>query len=156
MTASTILYPSDVLRQFLNNNTSQRLTFHSAFRNILSQYGYKYFYKGYPNILMTTMVYRSCYNGLYDTHKAKAQTLRSRAVIAYLSTIVAEYLVYPIEIIRRRRIVMNAKEGFLKYARNVWRKEGITGFYKAASVVPIQSLTWALVLIVFDTAGIGF
>ena len=104
---------------------------------------------------MTTIVYRSCYNGLYDTHKVNAKTLRSRALVAYLSTIVAEYLVYPIEIIRRRRIIMNAKEGFLMYGRNVWKKEGIAGFYKAATIVPIQSLAWSLVLIVFDTAGIG-
>ena len=29
------------------------------------------------------------------------------------------------------------------------------GFYKGAAVVPIQSITWAMVLIIFDTAGVG-
>lgn len=51
---------------------------------------------------------------------------------------------------------MNAKETFFTYARSIWKKEGFKGFYKAASVVPFQSITWAFVLILFDTAGIGF
>jgi len=156
ITASTILYPTDILRQFLNNSTSGRLTFFAATQTILAQYGYKYFYKGYPNILAITILYRSCYNGFYDTHKLNASNLKDRVWVAYLSTIAAEYVVYPIQTIRRRRIIMNAKEGFFTYGKNIWKKERVKGFYKGATVVPIQSIAWALVLILFDTAGMGF
>lgn len=151
---TTILYPTDVLRQFLSNQVSAKPSFSGAFRKIVSEYGYKYFYKGYTNVLMTSMIYRGCYNGFYDTHKVSASSLEERIQVAYLSTLLAEYVVHPIEVIRKRRIVMNAKEGLVKYGRSVWKNEGMGGFYKGGSVLPIQSMTWAMVLILFDTAGL--
>lgn len=95
ITATTILYPTDVLRQFLNNNISGRLSLLAASRKILSQYGFKYFFKGYPNLLVTTILYRGCYNGFYDTHKVNT-TQKERVIVAYLSAIIGEYIVYPI------------------------------------------------------------
>jgi hypothetical protein len=96
MTAATILYPTDVLRQFLNNNTQAHLSVINALKKIVSLYGFKYFYKGYPTILVTTIVYRGCYNGSYDTHKRYAKNWKDRVAIAYFSSLVAEYIVYPI------------------------------------------------------------
>ena len=69
ITATTIMYPTDILRQFLNNHIASRVSVVAAFKKIVSEYGYKYFYKGYLNLLLTSMVYRGCYNGFYDTHK---------------------------------------------------------------------------------------
>ncbi len=143
-----------MLRQFLSNQVSTKSSFIGAFKRIVSEYGYKYFYKGYANVLLTNMVYRGCYNGFYDTHKVGAPCLEDRIQVAYLSTLLAEYLVHPLEVIRKRRILMNAREGLLKYGRSIWKNEGIGGFYKGASVLPIQSVTWAMVLILFDTAGL--
>ncbi len=36
VTATTLLYPSDVLRQFLNNQISNKLTFMSAIKKLVS------------------------------------------------------------------------------------------------------------------------
>jgi len=153
-TVTTILYPTDVLRQFLSNQVLTKLDFVGAFKRIVSEYGYRYFYKGYTNVLLTSMVYRGCYNGFYDTHKVNTSCLEDRLQVAYLSTLLAEYVAHPIEVIRKRRIVMNAKEGLLRYGGRIWKSEGMGGFYKGASVLPIQSVTWAMVLILFDTAGL--
>ena len=106
------------------------------------------------NILVTSMVYRACYNGFYDTHKVSAASIEDKLKVAYASTLLAEYVTHPIEVIRKRRIVMNDKEGLLRYSHSVWKREGMGGFYKGASVLPIQSVTWAMVLLLFDTAGL--
>jgi len=44
----------------------------------------------------------------------------------------------------------------MRYGKKIWKNEGLSGFYKGIGVVPIQSIIWATVLIIFDTAGIGF
>lgn len=77
ITASTLLYPTDILRQLLNNNTAKhRMSIFSAFNEIKAKHGLSYFYKGYPNVLLSIAAYRGCYNGTYDTHKSKAKNLK--------------------------------------------------------------------------------
>lgn len=68
------------------------------------------------------MIYRGSYNGSYDTHKHQAKNLKEKAMIAYFCTIFSEYLTYPVEIVRRRRIAINAQERFLSFAKNIWKK----------------------------------
>ena len=77
-------------------------------------------------------------------------------MVAYFSTIFAEYVAYPIEVVRRRRVLINSKESFLKYAMKIWQKEGAKGFYRGAAVVPVQSVMWSLILLLFDTKGVNF
>ena len=107
-TASTVMYPLDILRQFMNNQTSGGMSVTQAVRDIYGKYGLKYFYKGYANMLLTIATYRAFYNGTYDTNKGRASNLYEKAGIAYLSTVFAESVIYPIEIVRRRRIVINS------------------------------------------------
>lgn len=154
--AVTIIYPTDILRQLMNNNTKSRLSIIDALKEIKSLHGYRYFYKGYPNVLLTLSIYRGAYNGSYDTHKSYARNLKEKAIIAYFCTIFADCVTYPVEIVRRRRICIDAKENFFKYGKQIWCQEGLKGFYKGASLIPIQSVSWAVLLMVFDTAGLHF
>lgn len=62
-------------------------------------------------------------------------------------------MVYPIEIVRKRRIAIDARQNFARYGSSIWKKEGIKGFYKGSAIVPFQSIGWAMSLILFDTAG---
>lgn len=57
---------------------------------------------------------------------------------------------------RRRRIVINSELGFFDFSRNVWNQEGVRGFFRGASIVPIQCVTWSMALLIFDTAGLTF
>jgi hypothetical protein len=120
ITAITLVYPSDIIRQIMNNNTKSHISILATIKEIHKQKGYTYFFKGYPNVLLTLTIYRGAYNGTYDTHKHQAKNLKEKARIAYLCTIFAEYLTYPVEIVRRRRIAINAQEGFLPYASRIW------------------------------------
>ena len=51
---------------------------------------------------------------------------------------------------------MNSQESFLEYAQKIWQKEGLKGFYRGASVVPLQSVMWSVALLIFDTKGVQF
>ena len=155
LTASSIIYPTDILRQFMNNYTKGHISIWGALKTIVSEYGFRHFYKGFPNFCIVMGIYRGCYNGTYDTNKGKAKNLWQKAGIAYCSTILSEGVVFPFEIIRRRRILTNSTLGLLQYARKVLKEEGIRGFYRGSPVLPFQSITWAIVLIIFDTAGIN-
>lgn len=122
ITATTLIYPTDIVRQIMNNNTKAQISILSTIKDIKRQHGYKYFYKGYPNVLLTLAVYRSSYNGTYDTNKVRAKNLKEKAIIAYICTVFAETVTYPVEIVRRRRIAINAKEGFLGYGSKIWER----------------------------------
>jgi hypothetical protein len=121
LVAFTALYPTDILRQHMNNHTQRgNLTIATATKQIITDYGYRYFYKGYTNLLVSLICYRALYNGTYDNLKVRAKTMPQKAAIAYLCAILSELATYPIEITRRRRIVVNAKEGLYKYGMKIW------------------------------------
>jgi hypothetical protein len=46
------------------------------------------------------------------------------------------------------------KESLLKFAQRVFQREGVKGFYKGAKLILPQSVTGAVILMLFDTAGI--
>jgi len=96
ITATSIVYPSDILRQFMNNQVTEQVTVRNAIRTIIKDYGYRYFYKGMKNLMVTLIIYRGISNGAYDTHKQKAKKIREKAVLSYFCTIFAEFVVYPI------------------------------------------------------------
>lgn len=72
-------------------------------------------------------------------------------MVAYLSAVVAGSICYPLDLIRRRRIMGSERLGGIEFCVGVWRKEGIRGFYRGAKLIPAQSLTGAAILLLFDT-----
>lgn len=152
-TASSILYPCDILRQSMGTNTEKDNSSLKTIRGIAQNQGLRYFYKGYLNSLLGTAVFRASFNGIYDSVKGHATTLNERAFIAYICAAAAGGINYPIDIIRKRRILINSKESFLNFASKIWNSEGIKGFYKGSKLIPLQSITGSVILLIFDTAG---
>lgn len=72
-------------------------------------------------------------------------------MIAYLSAVLAGGICYPLDLVRRRRIMGSEKVGGLEFCLGIWRKEGLKGFYRGAKLIPAQSLTGAAILLLFDT-----
>jgi solute carrier family 25 (adenine nucleotide translocator) protein 4/5/6/31 len=153
-TASSILYPFDILRLSLSNSTEKEIRIWTVMKNILRNHGARYFFKGYLNSLLGTAIFRGSFHGIYDTVKSEATSLERRAAIAYLCAIVAGGICYPLDIIRRRRIMVNGNHSLLQFSKGIFRKEGIRGFYKGAKLILPQSLTGAIILLLFDTNGI--
>lgn len=70
---------------------------------------------------------------------------------AYLSAALAGGICYPLDLVRRRRIMGSERLGGTEFCLGIWRKEGIKGFYRGAKLIPAQSLTGAAILLLFDT-----
>jgi Mitochondrial carrier protein len=74
-TASTILYPFDILRMSISNCTEKNTKVTQVLKNIVRHHGAKYFFKGYLNSLVGTALFRGSFNGIYDTAKGQASSL---------------------------------------------------------------------------------
>lgn len=153
-TASSILYPFEIVRQSLGTNTEKEGKLGSTVKGILKNHGPRYFYHGFLNSLIGTAVFRGSFNGIYDSAKYAAKSIEQKAFIAYLCAAVAGCICYPIDIVRRRRILLNSSDNFLGFCSKIWKQEGIRGFYKGSKLVPLQSLAGAVILMMFDTAGL--
>ena len=51
-------------------------------------------------------------------------------------------------------MLVNSHQSFFEYAQKIGQKEGLKGFYRGASVVPLQSVMWSVALLIFDTTGV--
>ena len=105
--------------------------------------------------MLGTAVFRGSFNGIYDSAKHSAKSLNEKAFIAYICAAIAGGICYPIDSIRRRRILINSNENFLSFGAKIWQKEGVKGFYKGSHLIPLQSLAGAVILLIFDTAGLS-
>ena len=154
-TASSILYPFDILRQSLGTNTEKESSITTTARKLFRTHGVSYFYKGFVNSMVGTAAFRASFNGIYDSAKSLATCLEEKALIAYGCAMLAGAICYPLDIVRRRRILINSNKNFMNFGSNIWKHEGISGFYKGSKLIPLQSLAGALILLIFDTAGFG-
>lgn len=138
----------------ISNSTEKSTKITTLLRGIIRNHGAKYFFKGYLNSLIGTAVFRGSFNGFYDTAKAEAKSLEGRAGIAYLCAVVAGGICYPLDLIRRRRIMGSEDSNVMSFAKGIFRREGVKGFYKGAKLILPQSLTGAAILLLFDTNGL--
>ena len=153
-TASSILYPFDILRQSLGTNTERGGKLISMARGLLKVHGARYFYHGFLNSMLGTAVFRGSFNGVYDSAKHNANSQIEKASIAYICAAIAGSICYPIDIVRRRRILINSTENIFSFGSRIWKHEGFKGFYKGSHLIPLQSITGAVMLLIFDTAGL--
>lgn len=153
-TASSLLYPFDTLRLALASSTEKKPKIASILKNLIRTQGPGYFFRGYLNSLMGTAIFRGSFNGIYDTAKSKTRSVEERTLVAYLSAVVAGGVCYPLDLVRRRRIVGNERGGVVEFSRSILQKEGVRGFYRGAKLILPQSLTGAAILLLFDTAGL--
>lgn len=58
--------------------------------------------------MLGTAVFRGSFNGSFDCAKSRATNLREKTVIAYLCAVIAGSICYPIDIINKRRILINS------------------------------------------------
>ena len=104
-----MLYPFDTLRLALSNSVEKKPKITTIFKNLVRTQGAGYFFKGYFNSLMGTAIFRGSFNGLYDTAKTNTKSVEERALVAYLSSVVAGSICYPLDLVRRRRIMADQK-----------------------------------------------
>jgi hypothetical protein len=121
-TASSLLYPFDTLRLALSNSTEKKPKITSILKNLIRTQGTGYFFRGYLNSLMGTAAFRGSFNGIYDTAKTKTRSVEERTLVAYLSAVGAGIICYPLDLVRRRRIMANQPTSGREFVKNIFKK----------------------------------
>ncbi|CAM6001636.1 unnamed protein product [Sphagnum balticum] len=151
--ACLTLYPFDILRMTLSNTIEKDYSVLKTFKSTLKLHGARYFYKGIGSSLLTSAVFRGTFNGLYDTLKELTSTLEGKVGCAYISAVSAGAICYPLDSLRRRRIVRNCSKNVALFAREIVQTEGFKGFYKGARLILPQSVVGAVILLLFDAGS---
>jgi len=121
-TASFLLYPFDILRQNISTSTEKKFSLLKSAVGLVKTRGLRYLYKGFLNSLLGTAVYRGSFNGSFDTFKNRRKTLPEKAGIAYLCAVWAAIVCYPLDVVNRRRIFVDSKEGTIKFGLGIWQR----------------------------------
>ena len=150
-TASSTLYPLEAIRMALSSHTSQQQAALSALGRLVRQNGPSIFYRGFAQSMAGTAVFRASFNGLYDWAKGYSASQKGRVGIAYSCSIVAGVLCYPLDSLRRKKMVANSQERLGQFARKVVAEEGVRGLYRGSHLMPVQSVVGALILLAFDS-----
>jgi len=164
-----IVYPLDYARTRLAADVGSSRDFHGLLdcikRTVRSEQGFFALYKGFGVSVITILIGRGMYFGLFDSFREKNPWkdqygfvgLSSKFVCAQGSTLVAAYTCYPFDTVRRRLQLQAEKpksqhlyRGMVDCFRESIRNEGFLGMYKGAGVNAVRTIGTALVLVVYD------
>jgi solute carrier family 25 (mitochondrial adenine nucleotide translocator), member 4/5/6/31 len=179
-TATTVLYPTEFLRTRLaldmGKSNRQYRGMLDAASKILSSDGIRGMYKGYGISLVGSVVYRLLYLGGYDAVKKEwqfwkftqqqtkisatgdsAMTWMERLILAQFVSLVSGTICYPIDSVRRRMMMQAGKpfheqlyHNSLQCFAQIWKQEGIKGFFLGFGPNILRSIGGALTLVAYD------
>ena len=114
--------------------------------------GTGYLYRGFGSCLLGITIFRGSFFGFYDTFKGETSDLSGKWVVAYLSGLFSGFLVYPMETIRKRKIISNKSINQVALFSEIVEKEGVRSLYRGFSLAPVQSLAGSAILLYFDSS----
>ncbi len=160
-----IVYPLDFLRTRLGvdvgkKGESQFNNISDCIKQIYRSNGIRGFYQGLGMTMASTFIYRGLTFGLFDFGKLYIDDYQNRSfafkyLFAQLVSGSTETFIYPTDTVRRRMMMNSGLE--IKLYRNsfhciseVFKNEGIIGFYKGCFSNLIRSTSSSLVLVLYD------
>jgi len=170
-TATTFLYPFEFLRTRLAMDIGNGATrqypngMRDVFCSTLKLDGVRGLYQGYGIAVGGVIIYRALHLGGYDAVKTELAhrnygtlSMTQRFVIAQIVSLIAGTICYPIDSVRRRLMMQaGVKPESRNYKNsldcfvNVYRVEGIRGFYLGIAPNLLRSVGGALLLVAYDT-----
>jgi len=165
----TIVYPLDYARTRLASDVGSGNPQFSGLFDCLTKTmaagGFFSMYQGFGVSVVGIVAYRGPYFGLYDTLKAKNPfkdskgpiNIASKFAIAQFTAIVAGFISYPFDTVRRR-LQMQAEKpkeewlynGTLDCAVKIVKDEGLGAIFKGFGANVLRTLGGALVLVGYD------
>lgn len=165
-----IVYPLDYARTRLGSEVSKQKKDFKGLGDCLVKTakgpkGFFGLYNGFGISVTGIIPYRGVYFGLYDTLSSKNPYkdryglvgLGSRFIVAQITAITAGYASYPFDTVRRRMQMQSEKpkeqwqyKSGLDCFKTVYKKEGITSFYKGAVAGAFRTIGSAMVLVFYD------
>ena len=109
-----------------------------------------FLYRGYTSSLIGIALFRGSYFGAYDSLKGLATSRPEKYGMAYVSGLFAGLLVYPMETIRKRKILSEGKNTGASLVSLIIKAEGVRGLFRGCMLTPLQSLAGAAILLYFD------
>lgn len=166
------VYPMDLARTRLSGDIGKVKVYNGFFDVISRTYknegGIKALYAGFVLSVVGIIPYRAVYFGGYDTLKSlflrdkEKATFWRKWAVSQTNTIIAQYLTYPIDTVRRRLMMKgDSKKGAdgkpaIVY-RNAWhcasviiKDEGMVGLFKGSGANTIRATGGALCMVFYD------
>ncbi|XP_050966566.1 ADP/ATP translocase 3-like isoform X1 [Labeo rohita] len=123
--------------------------------------GLRGLYQGFNVSVQGIIIYRAAYFGIYDTAKGMLPDPKNTHMVSWMIaqtvTVVAGFISYPFDTVRRRMMMQSGcKRGDIMYSGTVdcWRKitrdEGGKAFFKGAWSNVLRSMGGAFVLVLYD------
>lgn len=98
-------------------------------------------------------VFRGTNFGIFDTFKNDKKGFK-KWLLAYFSSFIAISLTYPSDTVRRRMICAQKRKikytNFFDCLKKIYRKEGISSFYRGGPVIFLQSVSSSCALLTYD------
>lgn len=121
------IYPFDFSRARLTNDIAGNGSIKSYLVHTYQKEGLRGIYRGSINFFISSAIFRSFYFGIFDTIKAtNPNNTATRILGSYLSSIIAIYVVYPFDTIRKRMMMTSGDSfkyrGFVDCARHIIKK----------------------------------
>jgi len=157
-----VVYPLDFARTrlALDINKKENREFKGIIDCILKIYkleGICAIYNGFVMTLIGNTIYRGIYFGLYDTikYQGKESNFWKNWFISFLTTGFGGFASYPFDTVRRRMMAQSGKEikdyiNTIDCIKQIFRKEGYTGFFKGGVANLIRSIGGGFNLILND------
>ena len=150
-----ILYPFDYTRLKASNNIQgTQQTIVQCLRSTIETDGIRGVYRGLLPSFVNIGIFRGVYFGIFDTFKVKTNTKIKKWLLGYVATFMAILMVYPTDTIRRRIMMTSGQNykyrGFFDCSIKVYKKEGISAFFKGASIMFVQSIIGATIIYEYD------
>ena len=96
----------DFARARLTNDISGKGSIRKILSNTYRLEGFKGIYRGSVNFFISAAIFRACYFGIFDTIKQlDPLNFKYRLFGSYFSSLIAIYLVYPFDTIRKRMMM---------------------------------------------------
>merc|ERR1711957_269232 len=164
-----IVYPLDYARTRLasdvGSGTPQFSGLFDCLTKTMSQGGFFSMYNGFGVSVVGIIAYRGPYFGLYDTLKEKNPWKKEKGIvglfskfcIAQFTAIVAGFISYPFDTVRRRLQMQSEKPkeewlytGTMDCAVKIVKDEGVGAIFKGFAANVLRTLGGALVLVGYD------
>ncbi|XP_056314760.1 ADP/ATP translocase 3 [Danio aesculapii] len=168
-TSLCLVYPLDFARTRLAADVGKTGTAGREFKGlanclvkIFRSDGVRGLYQGFNVSVQGIIIYRAAYFGIYDTAKGMLPDPENTHIvvswmIAHTVTIVAGFISYPFDTVRRSMMMQSGLKGAdVMYSGSIdcWRKiarnEGPKAFFKGAWSNVLRSLGGSIVLVLYD------
>ena len=145
--SQTIVFPIDLVHTRMALNPNRYSGLFNAFATIAREEGILSLWSGVTPTILGAIPYESCqyfgYDGLCDLYRNKISKDGSLSpsvcsVLAGISGIFSQAVVYPFDIVRRRMMASKGELTMSECFKDIYVNEGILGFFKGIQINMIK------------------